>query len=73
MSSFLDTNVLLYATLQADRRSEIARGLLAGRNTTSVQVLNEFASVASRKLRRPWPEIARALAAIRVPCQRRCR
>lgn len=31
-------------------------------------MLNEFAAVASRKLRRPWPEITRALAAIRQLC-----
>lgn len=65
---FLDTNVLLYATLQPDPRSEAARALLARRGTISVQVLNEFANVAARKLRRPWPEIGRALAAIRVLC-----
>ena len=55
---FLDTNVLLYASLQPDPRSEAARALLARRGTISVQVLNEFANVASRKLRRSWPEIA---------------
>lgn len=65
---FLDTNVLLYATLQPDQRAEAARALLARRGTISVQVLNEFANVAARKLRRPWPEISRALAAIRVLC-----
>jgi predicted nucleic acid-binding protein len=65
---FLDTNVLLYASLQPDPRSEAARTLLARRGTISVQVLNEFANVAVRKLRRPWPEIGRALAAIRVLC-----
>jgi predicted nucleic acid-binding protein len=65
---FLDTNILVYAALQPDPRSETARGLLAQRGTISVQVLNEFAHVANRKLRRSWPEIARALAAIRVLC-----
>lgn len=65
---FLDTNVLLYATLQPDPRSETARTLLARRGTISVQVLNEFANVAARKLHRPWPEIGSALAAIRTLC-----
>ena len=65
---FLDTNVLLYASLQPDPRSEAARALLARRGTISVQVLNEFANVASRKLCRSWPEIRRSLAAIRVLC-----
>jgi predicted nucleic acid-binding protein len=68
-SFFLDTTVLLYATLQSDPRSEAARALLARRGAISVQVLNEFANVASRKLRRPWSEITRALAAIRALCQ----
>ena len=65
---FLDTNVLLYATLQPGLRSEAARALLAQRGTISIQVLNEFANVAARKLRRPWSEITRTLAAIRVLC-----
>jgi predicted nucleic acid-binding protein len=65
---FLDTNVLLYATLQPDPRSATARTLLARRGTISVQVLNEFANLAVRKLRRTWPEIGRALGAIRVLC-----
>jgi len=66
--AFLDTNVLVYATLQPDRRSEPARALLAQRAVISVQVLNEFANVAHRKLRRSWPEIMTALTAIRVLC-----
>jgi predicted nucleic acid-binding protein len=66
---FLDTNVLVYAALSLnDPRSEPARALLARGGTLSVQVLNEFANVARRKLGRPWPEVARALAAIRTLC-----
>ena len=65
---FLDTNVLLYAALQPDPRSDTARALLARRGWISVQVLNEFTHAATRKLRRPWPEIDRALAAIRRLC-----
>jgi len=34
----------------------------------SVQILNEFASVAHRKIRMPWAEVREALAAIRVLC-----
>lgn len=33
-----------------------------------MQVLNEFANVARRKLRRPWPEVLQALVAIRALC-----
>jgi predicted nucleic acid-binding protein len=65
---FLDTNVLLYASLQPDPRSEAARVLLARRGMISLQVLNEFANVARRKLHRTWPEITTALNAIRVLC-----
>lgn len=65
---FLDTDVLLYAALQPDRRSEAARALLRGGAVVGVQVLNEFANVARRKLRQPWPEVLRALAAIRALC-----
>ncbi|MBV1800603.1 PIN domain-containing protein [Siccirubricoccus sp. G192] len=65
---FLDTNVLLYAALQPDPRSDAARALLAQGGIVSVQVLNEFVAVARRKLRRPWPEITQALVAIRTLC-----
>ena len=63
---FLDSNILIYAALQPDPRSKAARSLLTHGGTISVQVLNEFANVAWRKLRRPWPEIAQALADIRA-------
>lgn len=66
---FLDTNILIYAALLPDPRSEAARGLLARGGVISVQVLNEFTNVAHRKLRRPWLEIARAVDAIGFLCQ----
>lgn len=66
---FLDTNVLLYAALQPDRRSDTARTVLRAGGVVSVQVLNEFANVARRKLGRPWAEIRQALAAIRTLCR----
>ncbi len=65
---FLDTNVLIYSTLTSDPRSNVARDLLSRRNIISVQVLNEFASVARRKLHRAWPDVVRALTAIRALC-----
>src|ERR1700694_2282080 len=66
--AFLDTNVLVYAALQPDLRSETARALVARRGTTSVRVLNECVNVAHRKLRRSWPEIMKAVGAIRELC-----
>ena len=66
--AFFDTNLLVYAALQSDPRSDRARALLSGGGAISVQVLNEFANVARRKLRRPWSEVAQALADIRALC-----
>jgi predicted nucleic acid-binding protein len=65
---FFDTNVVLYL-LSADAvKADRAEELLATGGMISVQVLNEFASVASRKLRLSWPEIRDVLAPIRVIC-----
>lgn len=64
-AGFFETNILIYATLQSDARSEPARALLTQRGVISVQVLNEFANVARRRLQRKWPEIATALKAVR--------
>ena len=47
---FFDTNVLLYTIGQHDARTPAAEALLAGGGVISVQVLNELASVAHRKL-----------------------
>ena len=66
---FLDTNILVYATATDDRRSAAARSLLAKGGVISVQVLNEFANVARRKLQRPWPEVKEALAVFRALCK----
>jgi predicted nucleic acid-binding protein len=62
--AFLDTNVLLYAFNPDDARSASAQQLIAPGAVISVQVLNEFVSVARRKLRLPWTEILPALSAI---------
>ncbi len=65
---FLDTNVLVYALGQHDERTPTADALLASGGVVSVQVLNELASVASRKLRMSWTEVSAALADIRILC-----
>ena len=57
MTAFFDTNILIYATIQADYRQGIARRLLSGGGSISVQVLNEFANAAHRKLQKSWAEI----------------
>lgn len=66
--NFFDTNVLLYLLSADAAKADRAEELLAGGGTVSVQVLNEFASVASRKLHMPWDEIREVLAQVRVVC-----
>jgi len=65
---FFDTNVLIYAIAQNDGRGPRAEALLATGGVVSVQILNEFVSVARRKIRMPWNEVTEALDAIRVLC-----
>jgi len=65
---FFDTNVLVYTIGQHDARTPTAEALLARGGLISVQVLNELASVAHRKLRMSWREVTEALGAIRVLC-----
>jgi predicted nucleic acid-binding protein len=66
--AFFDTNVLVYAIGQHDARTPTAEALLSRGGLISVQVLNELAAVAHRKLRMSWPEVTEALAAIRILC-----
>ncbi len=63
--AFLDTNIFVYAVTPSDRRSRAALAAVGRGGRISVQILNEFANVARRKLRRTWPEIQDALAVIR--------
>jgi predicted nucleic acid-binding protein len=67
--SFFDTNVLLYLLSSDAAKADAVEELLAEGGFISVQVLNEFASVASRKLGMPWSEIKDALGSIRAVCE----
>lgn len=60
---FLDTNVVIYA-FTTDPRAAVAEKLIADGIELSVQVLNEFANVARRKLGFDWSQIEQALSAI---------
>lgn len=66
---FFDTNILLYLLSADQDKADRAEAALTAGGSVSVQVLNEFASVASRKLGMPIPEIREALAAIRAVCR----
>jgi predicted nucleic acid-binding protein len=65
---FFDTNVLLYLLSADAARADRAEALLAGKGTISVQVLNEFAAVTTRKLRMPLKEVRAILGTIRRVC-----
>ncbi len=66
---FFDTNVLLYLLSSDTTKADKAEELLAGSGIISVQVLNEFATVALKKVKMSWPEIRQVLATIRAACQ----
>lgn len=63
---FFDTNVIIYAFQKGASHQPTALDLLAEGGVTSVQVLNEFASVARRKLDFTWAEIEEAVVSICV-------
>jgi predicted nucleic acid-binding protein len=65
---FLDTNVLLYLLSGDEARADRAEVEVGAGGVVSVQVLNEFASVASRKLGMSIREIREVLTTIRSVC-----
>ncbi len=68
VEAFFDTNVLIYAVALDDARNARAEELLDSGGMISVQILNEFVSVARRKIQMPWRNVTRALEAFRVLC-----
>ncbi|CAG1770529.1 hypothetical protein BAC2_01114 [uncultured bacterium] len=66
---FFDTNVLLYLLSADVAKADRAESLIAGGGVISVQVLNEFASVAVRKHALSYAEIRDALEPIRTVCK----
>lgn len=64
--AFFDTNILLYLLSADEAKAGQAEDTIAGGGVISVQVLNEFASVASRKLQMPYAEIQEILSQIRM-------
>jgi predicted nucleic acid-binding protein len=68
VKDFLDTNVLIYSVAKDDPRATTAEALLASGGTISIQSLNEFVSVARRKLGMSWKEIKEFLDLICILC-----
>ena len=63
--SFFDTNVLLYVASNDATKADRAEALLAEGGTISVQVLNEAANVARRKMGLSWAELRAFLETFR--------
>jgi predicted nucleic acid-binding protein len=64
--SFIDTNVLVYVASGDPVKAEQAEKVIADGGTISVQVLNELANVARRKMRMTWSETHALLSMIRA-------
>jgi predicted nucleic acid-binding protein len=67
--AFLDTNVLLYLLSGDAAKASRSEAMIASGGVISVQVLNEFASVASRKAGMSWSEIREVLETVRTICR----
>lgn len=66
--AFFDSNILIYAFIKADERSDVADRMLRAGGVVNVQVLKEFVAVARRKFALPWDEIRNFLAVVRTLC-----
>jgi predicted nucleic acid-binding protein len=67
-SFFFDTNILLYLLSGDNEKAASVEAIVSKGGIISVQVLNEFASVASRKLGMTYAEIREYLVTIRAIC-----
>lgn len=65
---FFDTNVLLYLLSGDEAKADRAEALISQGGHISVQVLNEFSSIATRKLNMSYAELRQVLAPIRAVC-----
>jgi predicted nucleic acid-binding protein len=65
--SFIDTNILVYLVSGDAKKAAAAEKLVAAEgNLISVQVLNECANVAQRRMRLSWPETHAFLGTLRA-------
>jgi predicted nucleic acid-binding protein len=63
--SFFDTNVLIYVASGDRAKAKRAEKIIAAGGAISVQVLNELANVARRKMRLSWTDTRAFLTLIR--------
>ena len=64
--SFIDTNVLVYLASGDPAKADRAEQIAAAGGKISVQVLNELANMARRKMGPSWPETHAFLASVRA-------
>jgi predicted nucleic acid-binding protein len=62
---FFDTNVLVYVAAGNSAKAKRAERIIAAGGIISVQVLNELANVARRKMQLSWAETGAFLSLIR--------
>lgn len=65
---FFDSNILLYLLSGDDAKADRAEEVISQGGYISVQVLNEFASIATRKLKLTHAEVREVLAPVRAIC-----
>ena len=65
---FIDTNILLYLLSEDNEKADRAEEIVHAGGRISVQVLNEFANVARRKIAMSWEETNEALKLLRSIC-----
>ena len=63
--SFFDTNILIYVASGDAVKADRAEAIIADGGVISVQVLNELANVARRRMRMAWPDTHALLSALR--------
>ena len=66
--TFIDTNVLIYLMSSDEIKATRAEQIMEAGGVLSIQVLNEFTSVARRKLSMSWDEIREFIRIVRTVC-----
>jgi predicted nucleic acid-binding protein len=66
--AFIDSNVVIYLLSADGAKADQAEAVIQQGGLISVQVLNEVANVARRKLAMSWEEINEVLSLIRMLC-----
>jgi predicted nucleic acid-binding protein len=64
-ASFFDSNVLVYLASGDAAKADRAEAVVAAGGAISIQVLNEVANVAWRKMQMPWADIRAFLGLLR--------